>query len=119
MQLFDRTCLVLEKALGLRLTRHNLIASNLANMDTPGYEARDFSFESELQRALEVVPVKVGGEGALPPLEPQPLVSEEGPVDLDTENARLAENTLAHDALSRLMAKKFEMLKYAIGEGGK
>jgi flagellar basal body rod protein FlgB len=40
-------------------------------------------------------------------------------VDLDRETTRLAENTLTHDAVTRLMGKKFEMLKYAISEGGK
>ena len=115
MQLFDRTTRLLERALGLSLTRHNLIAANLANMDTPGYVARDLSFEAELRRAMETPPVPL--EAAL--AEPPPQVHEEGAVDLDRETARLAENTLMHDALGRLVAKKFEMLKYAIGEGGK
>lgn len=115
MQIFDRTTLLLEKALGLRLVRHNLIAANLANMDTPGYVARDFSFAAELRRAMEQDPVKLGSVS----LEPPPLVRQEGKVDLDREMARLAENSLMYDAMSRLIAKKFELLKYAIGEGGK
>jgi len=121
MQIFDRTICVLEKALGLSLMRHNLIAANLANMDTPGYQARDFSFQDELKRALEVTPVKVGGQesGPTPLVEVAPQVREEGVVDLDRETTRLAENTLTHDAVTRLMGKKFEMLKYAISEGGK
>jgi flagellar basal-body rod protein FlgB len=124
MQIFDRTICVLEKALGLSLMRHNLIAANLANMDTPGYQARDFSFQDELKRALEVTPVKVGGplgpeSGLTPLVEVAPQVREEGVVDLDRETTRLAENTLTHDAVTRLMGKKFEMLKYAISEGGK
>ena len=116
MQIFDRTTLLLEKALGLRLVRHNLIAANLANMDTPGYEARDFSFADELRRAMEQAPVKQGSLSLGPPA---PLMREEGKVDLDREMARLAENSLMHDAMSRLISKKFELLKYAIGEGGK
>jgi flagellar basal-body rod protein FlgB len=113
MQIFDRTVTFLEKALGLSLTRHNVIAANLANIDTPGYRAKDFSFQGELKRAMEVTPVSVSA------LTQGPEVFEEGPVDLDREMARLAENTLMHDALGRTMGKKFEMLKYAIGEGGK
>jgi len=116
MNIFDRTVSCLEKALGLALTRHNLIAANLANMDTPGYVGRDIAFQDELQRAMEAVPMRVG-DRELPPAAP--VVFEEGPVDLDVESARLAQNQITHDALSKLVAKKFEMLKYAIGEGGK
>jgi flagellar basal-body rod protein FlgB len=116
MQIFDRTTLLLEKALGLRLVRHNLIAANLANMDTPGYEARDISFADELRQAMERPPVKLSSLSLEPPA---PLVRGEGKVDLDREMARLAENSLMHDAMSRLISKKFELLKYAIGEGGK
>ncbi len=116
MKIFDRCTQVLEKALDLRLARHNLIASNLANMDTPGYEALDFSFEEELKRALEAEPVPVGSLAAA---EPAVTVSEEGPVDLDRESTRLAENSLMYDALTRAMSKKFELLRYAINEGGK
>ncbi len=118
MKVFDRTTEILEKALGLRLTRHSLITSNLANMDTPGYQALDFSFEEELRRAIEVTPVRLSalqGREA----EANPTVYEEGSVDLDRETTRLAENTLMHDALTRLMGKKIEMIKYAINDGGK
>jgi len=120
MQIFDRTLTCLEKALGLSLTRHNLIASNLANMDTPGYTARDIAFAAELERAMEATPVRldVAAQG-LAAFPVAPMIEEEGPVDLDRETARLAENNLMYDALGRLMGKKFELLKYAIGEGGK
>ncbi|MFH0810028.1 MAG: flagellar basal body protein [Pseudomonadota bacterium] len=116
MKIFDRTINVLEKALDIRLSRHNLIAANLANMDTPGYRALDFSFEAELSRALAEDPVRIG-DLAEPSVVPATMA--EGPVDLDRENTRLAENTLNHDALTKLMSKKFDLLKYAISEGGK
>lgn len=121
MPLFDRTLSVLEKAMGLRLMRHNLIAANLANMDTPGYAARDFSFEDELRRAMEQAPVRLAGLEAdqRPLVEAAPLIREEGAVQLDRETTRLAENTIQHDAVTRLLGKKFEMLKYAISDGGK
>lgn len=41
-----------ETALNLRAQRQQLIASNIANADTPNYKARDFDFNSALQGAL-------------------------------------------------------------------
>ena len=41
-----------EKALQLRSQRHQILASNIANADTPNYKARDFDFQSALQKAV-------------------------------------------------------------------
>ncbi|HWP84999.1 MAG TPA: flagellar basal body protein, partial [Terriglobia bacterium] len=46
----------LEEVLDLASRRHALIASNLANLDTPGYRTRDIRFEDELRNALRGVP---------------------------------------------------------------
>lgn len=40
------------KALVLRSERQRTIASNIANADTPGYQARDFDFKSAMQEAV-------------------------------------------------------------------
>jgi len=41
-----------EQALRLRSQRHQILASNIANADTPNYKARDFDFQSALQQAV-------------------------------------------------------------------
>ena len=41
-----------EKALGLHARRNEVIASNIANADTPNYKARDFDFSAAMQNAL-------------------------------------------------------------------
>lgn len=41
-----------EAALKLRATRQEVIASNIANADTPGYKARDFDFSQALNNAV-------------------------------------------------------------------
>lgn len=41
-----------EAALKLRATRQEVIASNIANADTPGYKARDFDFAQALGSAM-------------------------------------------------------------------
>ncbi len=53
MSLFDTTVMVLlERSLDLAALRQQLVASNLANLDTPGYHSRDIDFAAELRRAL-------------------------------------------------------------------
>lgn len=44
--------LLSEKSMDLASKRMTLVASNLANIDTPGYQTRDFSFEEALRGAL-------------------------------------------------------------------
>lgn len=41
------------KALMLRAERQRILASNIANVDTPGYVARDFKFADALQQATQ------------------------------------------------------------------
>ncbi|XBS68380.1 flagellar basal body rod protein FlgB [Acerihabitans sp. KWT182] len=41
-----------QEALNLRAQRQDILAANIANADTPGYQARDIDFSSELKKAL-------------------------------------------------------------------
>ncbi|MEO6699293.1 MAG: flagellar basal body rod protein FlgB [Paraperlucidibaca sp.] len=49
---FDSVLGVHEKALHLRAMRSEILASNIANADTPGYQARDIDFKSALSEAM-------------------------------------------------------------------
>lgn len=53
MKIFDRTINVLSKVLDLRQQKQELIASNIANAQTPGYIPAQLSFEEDLARALQ------------------------------------------------------------------
>lgn len=50
---FDRTISQIQDRLSLISHRHKLSAHNLANVSTPGYRAKDLSFESHLQRSIQ------------------------------------------------------------------
>lgn len=41
-----------EMALHFQMQRQNIVLSNIANVDTPGYKAKQFSFETQLQEAI-------------------------------------------------------------------
>ncbi|WP_230351817.1 flagellar basal body rod protein FlgB [Lelliottia sp. WAP21] len=42
-----------QEALNLRAQRQEILAANIANADTPGYQARDMDFSSELKKVME------------------------------------------------------------------
>ena len=49
----DKTLQFLSTAMAVANKRHNLIASNIANVDTPGYRAKDFDFEQVMRDTLD------------------------------------------------------------------
>jgi flagellar basal-body rod protein FlgB len=53
VKLFDATLGTLERALDARLLRHNVLAGNLANSDTPGYIPRDVDFAAAMREARD------------------------------------------------------------------
>lgn len=42
-----------QEALNLRAQRQEVLAANIANADTPGYQARDIDFASELKKVMQ------------------------------------------------------------------
>ena len=52
MASIEQSLSVFSQALNLRTQRHQVLASNIANADTPNYKARDFSFETAMQNAM-------------------------------------------------------------------
>ena len=53
------------QALSLRAERQRIIASNIANADTPGYQARDFDFATALRQATSHATGSAGGQGGI------------------------------------------------------
>ncbi len=51
---FDRTVQMIEDRLNLNSMNQKLISSNLANINTPGYSAKELSFESTLRQSLRI-----------------------------------------------------------------
>ena len=126
---------IAQKSLDFRTSRHDLLASNVANKDTPGYQAEDLVFRASLEKALQAEqpgPLKQTDsrhfDGRhIPPLnevEAQRILSaspypdfDGNTVDLDREMAKIAENQLMYNATLRMLAQKFRGLKSAIAEG--
>ena len=131
--LFDNTTNALSTSLNMRLIKHNITASNIANAETPGYHAKKIDFEEALARALDIDGLRsmstsrgehfaVGGKTASvrPDIydNPEGAINNDGnTVDLEKEMSNLAENTIMYKAAMQLINKKMAALKYAIGEG--
>jgi flagellar basal-body rod protein FlgB len=132
MNIDDKTMQALAASLKYRQLRQELIASNIANAETPGYKAKKIDFEEALARALDTddqmnMKVQDGkhynvGNGGFKNLSPEiyedpnGIVSLDGNnVDRDQEMAEMAENKLMFDASVQLLNKKLGLLKYAIG----
>jgi flagellar basal-body rod protein FlgB len=69
VSIFDPTLQTLERALDARLLRHNVLAGNLANANTPGYVPRDVDFAAAMRRSLEAPERRA--PGAPPPAADQ------------------------------------------------
>jgi flagellar basal-body rod protein FlgB len=106
------------QALTLRAERQRLIASNIANADTPGYVARDMDFARALREATgqaSAVAAKASQPGHIPlaggaRAEPQLLYTrpaqsnlDGNSVDMDRERAAFADNTVKYEATLRFI----------------
>ncbi|MFO0752737.1 MAG: flagellar basal body rod protein FlgB [Thermodesulfovibrionales bacterium] len=116
----DSSMKVLEKMLDIASFRQKILASNIANSETPGYKARDISFQNELGKA------KAAFEGAGPEVSPSyevyepvdTMPSQDGnTVNLDMEMAKVAENALLYNTATQLISMKVRMLKDVLRGG--
>lgn len=118
IKVFDKTYESLARALDLRTESQNIIASNIANADTPGYQAEELDFEKALGKAIDAdgEVSRVRGEVHR---QLNNVVREDGnTVDRDAEMVSLSQNQLLYDAAADLVKKKLALLKYSISEGG-
>jgi flagellar basal-body rod protein FlgB len=101
----------LEHYMDLLSSRQKLVASNIANADTPGYKTKDIDFQFEfISLAMDAQPDVV---------EPQGLVvkSDGNNVNMDREARLLSENALRFNVASTLMRSALKTINNAIQEG--
>ena len=122
MELFDVTFQTLDLALGAAGKRQEVLANNLANVNTPGYKRLDVDFDGILAKAVDAA--RIGDRSALDALRPTvtqdhsvAVRADGNSVDVDQEMAFLAENNIRYNALVQLTQKKLDTLKYVISDG--
>jgi flagellar basal-body rod protein FlgB len=117
-----------QVALSARSNRSQVIASNIANADTPGYQARDIDFSAELKRATAARTQPANGTAPTPParLGNGPLGAEllyrtavqpsvdNNTVDLDVERAQFADNAVRYEANLMFVSSQVKSMLAAI-----
>jgi len=130
MDIFDGTVFLLGKVLDLRSARHEVLAANIANGDTPGYRGVDLLFEEELRKAVlsarGVGLTKTHSKhfprvlslnsvtGRVEPTRTTYVGGDLNSVSVEQEMVKLAENSLMYEAAVQMLIKKLRGLREAI-----
>jgi flagellar basal-body rod protein FlgB len=131
MNIDEKTLSALQMAIKFREMRQEILTSNIANSETPGYKAKKIDFEAALGRALDVdgqlnmntnsekhYNIGNGGFKNLAPEiydDPNGIVNENGnTVDVEQEMAKMNSNNLMFQTTVELLKKKLGLIKYAI-----
>jgi flagellar basal-body rod protein FlgB len=139
VKIFDTTLSTLERALDVRLARQAVLAGNVANADTPGYQPKELDFRAAMAAAapgtaprpsvegtLRAGEVALAAAGSLTPSSPEEFVGEVpgaapgldgNAVDLDRTLVAVSENALQYGASARAAGKKLAILRYAANDG--
>ena len=131
MTIFDRTMQLLHRTLDLRQARQRVIASNIANEETPSYRATDLNFQDSLQaahrgRGLVTLAVTQGRHigprgdsfqqvvGKLGPVPAGDLPLDANSVNIELEMAKMSDNASRYNGAATIMAIRFRQLMGAI-----
>jgi flagellar basal-body rod protein FlgB len=111
--------------------RQQIVASNLANIDTPGYRTKDISFHATIQELLsdnsmELRTSRSEHVGEWTPVAPQaqifdvpglPSRADRNNVDLDKEMLKLSETAFGYSLMTQIVRGKLRTLASSINEG--
>ncbi|HQL48670.1 MAG TPA: flagellar basal body rod protein FlgB [Holophaga sp.] len=132
----NRMIATMDRSMTLASQRMALIASNLANIDTPGYRTRDFSFQDALKQELgridgNALPMARTHEGHLAPApDPSPAAAsgslrpawernDGNDVNLDRETTLLARTQSAYSLSASFAQTELRKLYQVIRDGSR
>ncbi|HLK17603.1 MAG TPA: flagellar basal body protein [Bryobacteraceae bacterium] len=101
----------LERYMDLLSARQKLVASNIANADTPGYKDKDIDFQ------FEFLSMAQGGKPNVVETPGLAVRNDGNNVNMDREARLLAENALRFNFASALMKSQLKLMTDAIEEG--
>lgn len=129
----DDPFISLRKGLSASSLKQQVIANNIANINTPGYKKQDVNFEDEFKRAVrnKYEPLMhqtdsrhlPGGRGigsvkiSVNTIKGTAMRYDGNNVDIDEEMSKLSENGLRFNATAQLMSIKFNTLRTVVNEG--
>ena len=130
----DKTSQVLDQALGLRFQRQQLLAGNVANVDTPNYQPVDLAFEGAFKAAMDREEAAVNDmafsqtnsrhmshQVVNPPRATEVLLRpdvtnslDNNGVDLDREMARLTDNSTKYQTMVESARRRYAIISEVI-----
>ena len=125
-----------QQALGLLSRRQDILASNIANADTPGYQARDIDFTQQLKNAMEnntlaKSPVSLALtsnkhiEGKAIPFDDSQLLyripdqpsADGNTVDMDRERVNFADNAVKYQSALTFLGADIKKMMTVLSQG--
>jgi flagellar basal-body rod protein FlgB len=111
--------------------RQQVVSSNIANIDTPGYKTQDVSFYATIEELLSDSPAGMQatrpddlGDWKFAPVTPEvfevqglPMRPDQNNVDIDREMLKLGETSFGYGMMALLLRTKFRGISSAIAEG--
>jgi flagellar basal-body rod protein FlgB len=108
--MLDRLGGQLERYMDLLSARQRLVASNIANVDTPGYHAKDIDFEAEFASAIDGPPQVIDQAGLT-------VKNDGNNVSLDHESRLLSENAMRFQIATTILRSQIAIVRSAIDGG--
>lgn len=109
--MLDRLAGSIERYMDLLSARQRVVASNIANADTPGYRTLEVEFQTEMSGQLDRAASGIREATGLA------VKSDGNNVSLDREARLLAENAIRFNLASNLMRAQLRVVRSAIQEG--
>lgn len=116
MSAVNNTIELLQAGIKAEYLRQKAIASNVSNIETPGYRRVDVNFEDVLAKAVDK-------DGQFDPadIEPEfynpkntPVKANGNDVTLESEVGQMVQNSLRHKAYVRILSKKYSQMTMAL-----
>jgi flagellar basal-body rod protein FlgB len=129
--LYETTAIpVLEQVVQFSQARHTVLAGNIANLDTPGYQARDLSVDDFQKRLKAAIETRAQPQMPTSPGEPEiparPALAEVAKdsqamlrhdlnnVSMESQVTEMVKNHMQHNTALAIMASQFRLLQTAV-----
>src|ERR1700692_3341114 len=106
--MLDGTTANIERYMDLLSARQKIVASNIANADTPGYKTKDIDFQFEFMSLVH------GGTPNVSEVAGLAVKNDGNNVNMDRESRMLAENAIRFNIATNLMRSQLTLVRTAI-----
>jgi len=127
---FNKTFQALENAISIAHQRHDVISSNISNLETSHKKSMDIDFKAAMARALESendvnlartdpghMGAKTEGTGRVEPFEDESEWNGFNWINIDREMTKLIENNLQYRTATEVLLRKIAIMKAVIRGG--